>query len=401
MHCLHFLDRAIRAEGGVVAAVLDACEALASAGVRVTLVTGNAQDVPADWARGGAGVPRVVERPALASSPRLPKEDQSVFRRLLADADLLHLHTPWCLLNPTIASIAEEFGRPYAVTLHGMLDDWSIRHGLLKPHKKRLYLYLRGKRFLCRAAGVQCTAKAEEAQSLTHVPGMRTRVLPYIIDPSALYAVKRDRPRDPARRPVALYLGRIHMKKRPERFLRAAAEAPELDLVVAGPGNPRYVHGLQQLAERLGVAGRVRWPGMLTGDEKLRAFEEADVFVLPTYQENFGIAAVEGLAAALPVVTTRGMDLWQELEEAGAYIVSDQPGPLAAALRAAVADPEEALERGKRGRRWVQEQLGREVVLERHLAWYEAMVMETGSNRHSRDEAPATGSLLRAASRPT
>src|SRR5690606_36946062 len=82
-----------------------------------------------------------------------------------------------------------------------------------------------------------------------------------------------------------------------------------------------YVAHLEQLARSRGVAERIRFVGMISGPLKLSLYQSADVFVLPTHQENFGLVLIEALACGTPVVTTRGVDIWPELEAAGVRIV--------------------------------------------------------------------------------
>ena len=122
-----------------------------------------------------------------------------------------------------------------------------------------------------------------------------------------------------------LFLSRIHPKKGAdlliEGFARQAALSPDLDLVVAGPDQAGLARELQDLSSRLGIASRVHWPGMLTGDVKWGAFRSADLFALTSHQENFGIAVAEALVVGAPVLITRKVNIWREIEEDGAGIV--------------------------------------------------------------------------------
>ena len=122
-----------------------------------------------------------------------------------------------------------------------------------------------------------------------------------------------------------LFLSRIHPKKGIDLLIRAFAQQakmqPDLDLVVAGPDQVGLQSTLQSLAEELGVASRVHWPGMLMGDAKLGAFVASEFFALTSHQENFGIAIAEALALAKPVLITDKVNIWRDIEEDGAGIV--------------------------------------------------------------------------------
>jgi glycosyltransferase involved in cell wall biosynthesis len=131
-------------------------------------------------------------------------------------------------------------------------------------------------------------------------------------------------------RSFLLFLSRIHEKKGVDILLDAyaklVASAPSTNafpaLVVAGPcADPEYLDGLRKKAAAIPAPGLVLWPGMLQGDAKWGAFRAADAFVLPSHQENFGIAVAEALACGAPVLISNQVNIWREVEAAGAALV--------------------------------------------------------------------------------
>jgi glycosyltransferase involved in cell wall biosynthesis len=122
-----------------------------------------------------------------------------------------------------------------------------------------------------------------------------------------------------------LFLGRIHPKKGCdlllEAFARVAARDPGLMLVMAGPDPDNLRQGLLTRMADLDPA-RVIWTGMLTGDLKWGAFRAAEAFVLPSHQENFGIAVAEALACGTPVLISNKVNIWREIEAGGAGLVA-------------------------------------------------------------------------------
>ena len=94
-------------------------------------------------------------------------------------------------------------------------------------------------------------------------------------------------------------------------------------LVIAGNGEPGYVRELQVLSAEQGIAEHVTWAGHVKGVEKAKLFAQATAFVLPSVNENFGIAPVEALAAGVPVVLTRGVAIHREVEASQAGIIVD------------------------------------------------------------------------------
>jgi glycosyltransferase involved in cell wall biosynthesis len=132
-----------------------------------------------------------------------------------------------------------------------------------------------------------------------------------------------------------LFLGRIHRKKGCdlliEAFAKVAADDPELDLVMAGPDQQRWSERLKRTAERAGIANRVHWPGMVTGDAKWGAFFGAEAFILPSHQENFGIAVAEALACGKPVLLADKVNIAEDIAADRAGLV--EPDTAAGTLR--------------------------------------------------------------------
>jgi glycosyltransferase involved in cell wall biosynthesis len=104
-------------------------------------------------------------------------------------------------------------------------------------------------------------------------------------------------------------------------FAKVMKERPEWQLVMAGPDQIHWRAELEREAASLGISERITWTGMLNGDEKWAAFAAAEVFVLPSHQENFGIVVAEALACSVPVLISKEVNIWREIEQGGAGIV--------------------------------------------------------------------------------
>jgi glycosyltransferase involved in cell wall biosynthesis len=113
-------------------------------------------------------------------------------------------------------------------------------------------------------------------------------------------------------------------------FAKIARLDPALHVVMAGPDHTARLPGLLALARDLGVAEQMSWPGMLQGDMKWGAFYSAEAFILPSHQENFGIAVVEALGCGVPVLISDKVNIWREIAAADAGLVDtdDDPGTL-------------------------------------------------------------------------
>lgn len=215
---------------------------------------------------------------------------------------------------------------PYVVFPHGMLDPWFGRAYPLKHLKKVLYWHALQHRILRDAAAVLFTASLEaELAATAFQPNEWTSV----VVPFGTAAPAGDRSRQIEEfeaacpgvrgRAFVLFLGRLHPKKGCDLLIEAVARYsgtfPATHLVMAGPDELGYRAKLAALAEGLGVGDRVQFPGMLRGDAKWGAFYAAEVFALPSHQENFGIAVAEALACGTPVLISNKVNIWREIAE--------------------------------------------------------------------------------------
>jgi glycosyltransferase involved in cell wall biosynthesis len=226
---------------------------------------------------------------------------------------------------------------PYFVYTHGMLDPWFNEQFPLKHVKKMLFWHWTQRRILDEATSIIFTAEEEMERSIRSFFPFRWKgiVAPLGIaepegNPETQKAAFLARFPELKDRKFLLFFGRLHPKKGCDLLLNAfakiAPEWPELHLVMAGPSDHGYLHGLQQLAEDKGIRPRVTWTGMISGDLKWGALRAADAFVLPSHQENFAIAAVEAMAVGTPVLLSDKVQIWREVLRSGSGLVeSDSP----------------------------------------------------------------------------
>jgi glycosyltransferase involved in cell wall biosynthesis len=384
LRCVHYFSGIRLETGGVARAVLDFCRVFAAAGNPTTLITGDATDVPAEWANSTSpDIPRLIEiNPPRGRFALLNRSDKSRLRQALTDAQVLHLHTPWEPSNLQAAALARQANVPYVLSIHGMLDDWSMAQ---KRSKKRAFLKLAGNRLLRRAARVHFTAQAELEQAKKWLPIDNGVVLPLVMDltpfenlPGPQLARQRFARLNQGGDKL-LFLSRVHPKKGVDLLIKALADLHKRDrralLFIAGPGEPDYLEQLRQLAAELGVGESVEFCGMVRGEEKVSLYQAADLFILPTSQENFGLVLIEALACRLPVITTRGVDIWKELSGAGASITDPDPLAIASAIEATLSDPT-LNDRRERGRAWVCNELNPQKVVEDYESLYKQVSAE-------------------------
>ena len=157
-------------------------------------------------------------------------------------------------------------------------------------------------------------------------------------------------------RPIVLFLGRLNFKKGLDVLARAfagAARACDAHLVVAGPDDGMGAK-VGAWVDSFGLRGRTTFTGMVAGADKLALLADADLFVLPSYSENFGIAVIEAMACGVPVAISDRVNLWREVAGADAgWVTPPRAEPFQAALVEALSNLGEAREKGARGRRLV------------------------------------------------
>lgn len=382
MRIVHY-HSGIRLEaGGTVRFVLDLCGALATAGHEVVLASTNLQDAPREW-DGSPGKPRLAPlNPARAPFEMLSSAALDDAQTLIEDADAVHLHGAWATSNIQFAKLCRRAGVPYVATPHGMLDEWCVAHGAAK---KRLFHALFGRRYWNHAAAAHCTAEFERQQSVRWFPSTRAVVIPPVLDlepfkhPPGPEEARARFPPPLADAPTVLFLSRLHPKKRPASLIAAVAGLSRrrvaCNLLIAGSGDPAYESSLRSLIGSEGIADRARLVGMVRGSAKISLYQLADLFVLPTSQENFGIVLAEALACGTPTITTKGVDIWPELETSGGAVILNDPTPenLADAIAGLLADPARRTQMSSSGRNWVMNELRPEKVVRQYSDLYSSL----------------------------
>lgn len=324
--------------GGPAYSVPRLGSALASRGISVAL-----------WAPDGSAMtsPTVPSAPGLV--PMTGTLSEAIAR--FGMPDIIHDNGIWMPHDHRIAGLARAHNIPRLVSLRGMLQPWAINH---RRWKKKLAWALYQGRDIRAADMLHATVEgeAESARAL----GLEG---PFCVIPNGV-----DLPRPITRaqvakpRRTALFLSRVHAQKGLPMLLDAwAALRPQgWELIIAGPDDTGHSAELAHQIARLKLGGEVELRGAVYDEEKAALFARADIFVLPTYSENFGIAIAEALAYGVPVLTTRGAP-WELLvtHDCGWWVDPTEEAILAG-LRTAIRLPDGVRQdMGKRGAATVAE----------------------------------------------
>jgi glycosyltransferase involved in cell wall biosynthesis len=282
-------------------------------------------------------------------SGQVEVELDKIIRR--ENIELLHNHGLWLPINHKIAVCSRRNKLPLVITTHGMLTLWSFNYHKLKK-QLAWWLYQRNDIEKCSAVHVTSQSEVDDLRQIGYKGP--AALIPLGLDLPEL----RNVPKDPDRIRTALFVSRIHPKKGLLNLVEAwsIVRPKGWRVVIAGPDQMNHEAELKKTVREKGIEKDFVFKGPIYGDEKWDLYWNSDLFILPTYSENFGIVVPEAMACGLPVITTYGTP-WEELNTKSAgWWVPIGVEPLVTALRQAVEmNDDERSAMGMRGRKVVEE----------------------------------------------
>jgi glycosyltransferase involved in cell wall biosynthesis len=288
--------------------------------------------------------------------------------------DVIHLHSVFLWPTWAAARVARSSGVPFLVSPRGMLGPDVIRRK--SRFVKSAWIRLIEERTLRESAAVHITSEleGEEIRSLgLKLP--RLCCVPNGVTSPANYAPLQRGPFAQLPRPYALFLSRISWKKGLDRLIKSWKWVPDLTLVIAGNDEEDYLPKLKALAESEGVMGRLQFIGAVSDEHKWALYENATMFILPSYSENFGNVVAEAMAVACPVVVTKEVGLASLVLETGAGVVADgEPALLAKDINELRSDEAKRKRLGSAGRQAVREKLSWDAVASQLTAVYRSVI---------------------------
>lgn len=315
----------------------------------------------------------------------IPRWDtKSEFLRVLDEVkpDVFHTNSCWIPTSAYTVIWAKNAGYKVIYTTHGMMEPWIMKRNYWLKKWPALMLYQ--KKAIKMADVIHATSHNEMVNLLALGYNKNICIVANTIDVSSV-TMKTSWKKNKN----ILFLGRIHEKKGLRHLLEAICElkksclssglAFDYKVQIVGDSDieqPRYKDELVTMAKALNLDDCVSFHDGVYGDEKWNYFRQADVFVLPTYSENFGIVVVEALACGTPVITTTGTP-WSELKACDCgWWTEIGTLPLIEALKDYMAKSDEQIEEmGKRGRQLVENRFGIDTIKKEYLAMYR-FVME-------------------------
>jgi glycosyltransferase involved in cell wall biosynthesis len=346
--------------GGPSQMVLGLASALARAGAEVTLITTDANgdidqdplDVPLETPIAQDGYEIIYFRCAPFRRYKFSTKLLMWLAKHAHEYDVAHIHALFSPISSMAATVARQQGLPYVLRPLGTLDPADLRK---KAQLKQLYANILEKPNLANAAAVHFTTQQEATVSERFGVETNDWVFPLgVVLPDAAGPSPREALGIAPDRPVILFMSRIDPKKGFDLLIPALeqmiAAGQEFDFVLAGgnPQDPGYVEKIHQQIRNSALAARSHLVGFVTGRAKTAWLETADVFVLPSYYENFGIAVAEAMTVATPVVISDQVHIWDAIQAShSGWVCECTVASLAQSLGASLQDPTERQRRGQ------------------------------------------------------
>jgi glycosyltransferase involved in cell wall biosynthesis len=352
---LHVIPAIAPRYGGPSAAMIGMCEALRSLNVSTLVVTTDADgggrlDVTDGEVQDYEGVPTLFFPRQASEAYKFSAPLARWLKSHVRDFDVAHVHAVFSHSSIAAARACLNAGVPYVLRPLGTLDPWSLnRHRL----RKQLLIRFGAGRLLAGAAAMHYTTDDERRRAERGLPWLpRAAVIPLGVNETLFAGTTRTNAS-----PYILALCRLDPKKGVDLLIQAfhdvvAREAAgEWRLVIAGDGDAGYVSKLRDAASNGPARSRIAFEGWVTGDARLSVLRHAGLFVLPSSQENFGVAIVEALACGVPAIVSPEVNIATDIDASQAgWILPRERAALAEGLARVIADPTALAERRVRAR---------------------------------------------------
>ena len=299
--------------------------------------------------------------------------------------DLIHITSVFLSVSTLGAYYAKKFKKPCIISPHGSLMTEPL--AMKSSFKKKIYIDLIEKRNLKLAEAIHFTVEAEKEEYMkASLPLKKAIIIPNGFDiiefkKQLSQNFFRNKFNIGADKKVILFLSRLNWKKGLDTLIPAFAEVLKKEsravLVLAGPDEKNYKKEIELKIVncKLKIGKDVIFTDMLIGEDKISAYRESDVFVLPSYSENFGMAVVEAMACGLPVIITKGVGISKEVEKAGAGIVIEKDKKqLTEAILKILENPQLGKKMGENGRKLVETEFSSEKVAEKWIEEYSNLI---------------------------
>ena len=384
MKILHVIPSIDPKYGGPSKAVLDIAEACSRDGLNVSIAFGHRPDELPFIKETEIQLERIKFYPFLYSFPERYSASRDLgvwLQESVIDFDLVHIHSIFSLTSLRAGRIAAAQGVPYIVRPAGSLDRFDLQK---KRWLKDAIARWTVRRLLQDAVAIHCTSMKEEYGLDTFGVNVPVKVLPLPVMASHEAgdgSIFRRRYGFAETDFVWLFLSRIDYKKGLDILIPTLAllseKHPNIRVALCGADLDGYGSLVRAWIDKYRVWDKVRWCGLLTGEEKAHALAGSNCFVLPSMNENFGVAVVEALLAGLPVVVSENVYISNEIAEGGAGWITKPTVESLASVMSTVMDHSSELEQKRKRTKDAGERFGSEKIAPMYSEFYKEIVGKT------------------------
>jgi len=392
MKVLHVISTLAPSSGGPTAALYGMANHQCRAGHDVTICTtnrGNPTSRVLNDIEIRAGLDKGVSLHSFETalvSILISRDLRNWLTKHIAEFDIVHVHGLYRFPSTYAAYRARKEGVPNVIRPHGGLDPYLYSKSARSVALKRLYERWFDLPNLHAAGAIHYTAE-EERQRASF---LNLRAPSFVVPNGVDWTRFEKLPGRGAFRaahtlgdaPLVLFLGRLHSVKGLDLLIPAfdsvRRDIPDAQLVIVGPENDDYGRKVRGWVQERGLTKAVHFIGHLDGADVIQAYVDADVFVLPSYTENFGMTVVEAMVCGLPVVISDQVNIHREVAESGGGLVTRcDADEVAQALITLLKDRERRRGMGEAGRQFVQQRYTWPVIVDALTHEYENVIKRT------------------------
>jgi glycosyltransferase involved in cell wall biosynthesis len=350
-HQLHIVADTSITSGGEGLAALRYAEHIAHAGCHVTLISLEGMDIPLRRVNGAGsiGIHLIPEKTGNFISKYISY--YSFIQKLCHEnkVELIHIHGMWRPVLAIAASVSKNNNLPLILSPHGCMEPVALKY----KYYKKWFALITYQGLVLRTVSLFVATAEQEKDSIRRLGYKQPiAVIPNGVDVTDVIVSSHKKKISK----TILYLSRLHPKKGIEDLIESWSKVRKegWKIIIAGDGDSDYRESLERLIHKRGLGSYFEFMGFVTGINKQACFNAADIFILPTHSENFGLVVAEALVNELPVITTTGAP-WKDLVDyqCGWWVEPNADGISIALVEAMSFDRDRLREMGKRGRRLV------------------------------------------------
>ncbi|MEA5564837.1 hormogonium polysaccharide biosynthesis glycosyltransferase HpsP [Anabaena sp. UHCC 0399] len=391
MKILHIVPSISLIYGGPSQMVLGLAPALAKEGVEVTVLTTDSNgdtgqkplDVPLNVPIKQDGYDIIYFRCAPFRRYKFSLDLLNWLKTYAKDFDLAHIHALFSPVSSAAAVVCSQQKLPYILRPLGTLDPSDL---LKKKQLKKLYVEIIERRNLAKAAAIHFTSEQEAKISERFGAATRDLVIPLgVIPPKSLPKNGRDLINNnlgiSKDLPLVLFMSRLDPKKGLNLLIPALekllASGTNFHFVLAGasPQDPDYEHKIKEQIDNSPLKSHTTITGFVSGELKTSLLQAADLFVLPSYYENFGIAVAEAMVAGKPVVISDQVHIWQEVRDSeSGWVGTTDVSSLVDLLQEALQNPQECQRRGLNAQKYALENFSWDAIAKQTIQAYQEII---------------------------